>query len=196
MFIKPDMLPFRHGHDSWLREDILQLDQPRVFSITNTHLIEPPVSRRGPYLVSDFTSLNFALMKKTSFHRAMHEQIGAFIDSGFRDEYPTHIRSEPRYRRALIEWAWLQHCHEHQFISLGRAESTDWTIFHITKGGAKLLSIRRAYRARRGLEPYFDLPKGLYRPPHSPLARIGRALEGAARAVRSRVSPRSLEKPR
>jgi len=195
MFIKPDMLPFRRGHDGWLREDMQQLDLPGVFSITNTHLVGPPSSRRGPYLVSDFTSLNFALMKRSSFHRAMHEQVGSFIDSGFRDEYPAHIRTEPRYRRALIEWVWQQHCQERGFVSLGRAESTDWTIFHINKGGSKLLSIRRAYRERRGLEPYFDLPKGLYRPPHSSLARAGRAVEGFARGIRSRLSPRAHSKP-
>ena len=194
LFIKPDMLPFRRGHDSWLREDLEKLDHTDVFSITNTHLLGPPASRQGPYLVSDFTSLNFALMKRTSFHRAMHEQIGPFIDSGFRDPYPPHIRTEPRYRRALIEWAWLQHCQAHNLITLGRAESPDWTIFHINKSGRKLLSIRRAYRQRLGLQPYFDLPKGLYRPPHTPIQRAGRSLESAARSMRNLVSGRKPQR--
>jgi hypothetical protein len=188
LFIKPDMLPFRRGHDDWIREDLRQLDQPHVFAITNTHLIQPPSSRTGPYLVSDFTSLNFALMKRPSFHDAMRGQIGAFIDTGFQGDYPAHIRTETRYRRALIEWAWLQHCQAHNLQTLGRAESPDWTIFHINKNGRKLLAIRRAYRSRRGLEPFFNLPKGLYRPPHSGVQRAARSLEAAVRAVRDRFS--------
>lgn len=189
MFIKPDMLPFRRGHDGWLATDLAALDESGVFAVTNTHLIEPAAGREGEYLVSDFASLNFALMKREAFETAMRSQIGAFIDAGFRGEYPPHIRSEPRYRRALIEWAWQQHCQARGLRTLGRAESRDWTIFHINKGGRKLLSIRRRYRARDGVEAFFDKPKALYRPPFTGLQRAGRGLEAAVRRVREAVKP-------
>lgn len=191
MFIKPDMLPFRSGFDDWLQKDLAALDRPGVFAVTNTHLIDPPAGREGEYLVSDFASLNFAIMKRSAFDAAVREQIGDFVASGFRGEYPPGIQCEPRYRRALIEWVWLQHCRRHGLRTLGRAESLDWMIFHINKGGRKLLSIRDQLRARRGVEPYFDKPKGLYRPPLSGLQLAGKSIEDAFRRLRGAKPKRS-----
>lgn len=184
IFIKPDMLPYRRGFDRWLEEDLAALDRPGVFAITNTHLIDPPAGREGPYLVSDFASLNFAMMKRSAFEASMRGQVGEFIDRHFRGDYPSHIETEPRYRRALVEWVWLQHCRQHGLRTLGRAESVDWTIFHINKGGRKLLQIRSRYRARDGVEACFDKPKGLYRPPLTALQRAGKSLEGLVRGLR------------
>lgn len=194
MFIKPDMLPYRRGFEEWLGEDLAALDRAGVFAVTNTHLIDPPAGREGNYLVSDFASLNFALMKKAMFDAAARAQIGAFIDAGFRGEYPAHIRTEERYRRALIEWVWQQHCQESGLRTLGRAESRDWTIFHINKGGRKLLSIRARYRARDGVESHFDKPKGLYRPPLTGVQRAGRAVESGVRKIRDSLLGRSATK--
>lgn len=195
VFVKPDMLPLRSGFDRWLEEDLAALDRPGVFAITNTHLIDPPAGREGPYLVSDFASLNFALMKRSAFEESMRGQVGAFIEGGFRGEYPAHIRTEDRYRRALIEWAWQQHCRQHGLRTLGRAESNDWMIFHINKGGRKLLRIRERMRARDGVAAYFDKPKGLYRPPLSGLQRAGKSLEGLARRLRGPGIRRSATGP-
>lgn len=183
-FVKLDMLPYRQGHERWLEEDAGSLEDPRNFAVTTTHLIDPPSAREGPYLVYDFASLNFSLMKRSSFEAAMREQIGELIDSNFRGEYPAHIQSEPRFRRALIEWAWQSHCRAKGLRTLARSESRDWTIYHINKAGRKLLSYRRAYLAREGVEEYFDKSKALYRPPLKSWQRAGRALEGAVRAIR------------
>jgi len=195
MFTKPDVLPYRRGAEEWLAEDIKALDRPGVFAVTNTHLIDPPAGREGPYLVSDFASLNFALMKRRAFEAAMREQVGTYIDGGFRGEYPAHIRTEERYRRALVEWAWHQHCQKHGLRTLGRAESHDWMIFHINKAGRKLMRIRARMRAGHGVEACFDKPKGLYRPPLTGPERAGKAVEAFVRKLRGSTLRRSQTKP-
>lgn len=187
-FVKPDMLPMRRGFDSWLIEDLTLLERPGVFAVTTTHLIDPPARREGGYNVYNFSSLNFSLMKRCSFHAAMRGQIGGFIDSGFRGEFPANIRCEEKFRRALIEWAWQRHCIDRNLVTLARPESADWTVFHINKYGRKLLEYRRHFRARHGIEASFDQPKGLYRPPFSPWQRAGRSIEGAVRSLRRRVT--------
>jgi hypothetical protein len=190
LFIKPDMLPFRRGHDDWLAQDIRRLDDPATLAITTTHLIDPPAAREGPYLAYDFASLNFTLMRRDRFHAAMQEQIGELIASNFRAPYPEHLQPDPRWRRALIEWAWQAHCRRHNLRTLARAESPDWTIYHINKSGRKLLEYRRRYRARDGIEAFFDKSKALYRPPLRPWQQWGRSLEGAIRSVK-RSAPRA-----
>lgn len=186
-FVKPDMLPMRRGSDSWLAEDMGVLRRSGVFAVTTTHLIDPPSRREAGYNVYDFCSLNFSLMKRSSFQAAMRGQIGAFIDRGFRGEFPSHIKCEEKFRRALIEWAWQRHCIDHGLVTLARPESADWTIFHINKYGRKLLEYRRHFRDRHGIEASFDQPKGLYRPPFSAWQRAGRSIEGIVRSFRRRV---------
>ncbi|GMV24630.1 MAG: hypothetical protein AMXMBFR58_06610 [Phycisphaerae bacterium] len=190
MFIKPDVLPLRRGHDGWLAEDMARLDDPAVFAVTMTHLIDPPRERRTiagrAYDVHDFASLNFSLMKRSSFREAMRSQIGAFIDGGFRGEYPPHITCEERYRRALIEWAWQEHCRSHGLVTLARPESREWMILHINKYGRKLLGLRRKMRAMDDVERHFDQPKGLYRPAPRGLSKLGRDLEGLVRRLKGR----------
>lgn len=184
MFVKPDTLPFRSGDDSWLEEDLQSLDDPRVFAITLGHLIAPSSGTRGGYLTHDFASLNFSLMKRESFTLAMYAEIGPFIESDFRGEFPSHIRCEEKYRRALIEWAWQSHCKRHGLVTLSRPESCDWTIFHLNKSGGKLLALRDRYRAREGVELFFDKPFALYRPPDKGLRKLGKSIENALRRVR------------
>jgi hypothetical protein len=184
MFIKLDMLPYRRGHDAWLAEDLAALDRSGVFATTTTHLIDPPSAREGPYKVYDFTSLNFCLMKRSSWEAAMREQIGPLIDSNFRAPFPEHLCEDPRWRRALVEWVWQAHCRRHGLRTLARAESAAWTIFHINKSGRKLLEYRRAYQARRGIEEHFDRSKDLYRPPLRGWQKLGRGLEGLVRRAK------------
>jgi hypothetical protein len=186
LFVKLDMLPWRRGHDGWLAEDLAALDRPGVFALTNTHLLDPPTGVEGPYQAHDFASLNFTLMKREAFHAATREQIGDLIDSNFRGPYPEHLQADERWRRALIEWAWQAHIRRHGLRTLAREESADWTIFHINKKGRKLLEYRRAYRARRGIDPCLNKPHALYRPPLRAWQRWGRGVEGVLRGLRSK----------
>lgn len=183
MFIKMDTLPYRRGADNWLSEDLAALDRPGVFSITHTHQDNPAIGRSGPYLVFDFTSLNFGLMKRSIFDRAIEDQIGDLVRSNFRGEYPAKIRTEEKFKRMLVEWLWHHQVLDHGLHTLARAESVDYTINHVNKRGRELLRIRRGFRARKGLERYFDAPL-YYRAPPGPLKRFGQGIEGAVRHVR------------
>lgn len=194
-FIKPDTLPYRTPgtHIDWLAHDLKALDQHGVFAITNTHLLEPPISREGDYLVSDFASLNFALLKRETWHASLQEQIRDFIASNFQGDYPERILPEPyrepKYRRALIEWAWQAHCKRHALRTLARVESRDWTIFHVNKLDAKLLALRDRYRRREDLEPFLNLPKGYYRPKPRGLSHLGRTIENSIRRLKGKQPP-------
>jgi hypothetical protein len=183
-FIKMDTLAYRRGHDDWLLQDLSKLDDPRVFAMTNTHLMEAARGREGPYLVNDFVSLNYTLMKRGRWAASLREQIGDFIESGFRGEYPARIQCEPRYRRALIEWAWQAHVRHHGLVTLGRAESRDWMVYHVNKMDRKLLSLRARMRAGEDLDRHFDLPKGYYRPEPRGLSKLGRSIEGVVRRLK------------
>lgn len=181
MFAKPDILPLRRGHDGWLGHDLAMLDQPDVFAVTMSHLIDPPRGQRGIYDVHDFASLNFSLMKQSAYREAISSQIGAFVEGGFRGEFPSHIRCEEKYRRALVEWAWQEHCRARGLVTLARRESREWMIFHANKYNRKLLALRAKMRAGDDLERHFDQPKSLYRPTPRGLSKLGRDLEGLIR---------------
>jgi len=186
MFIKMDTLPFRRGHNNWLATDLQALDRPGVFSVTHSHQDNPPITRDGPYIVYDFTSLNFALMKRSVFDRAIEDQIGDLVRSNFRAEYPPKIRTEERFKRMLVEWLWHHQVLDHNLHTLARAESADYTINHVNKRGRELLAIRRAFRARKGLDRFYDAPL-YYRPPRGPLKRLGQGIEGRVRALRDAI---------
>ncbi len=184
IFVKPDTLAYRKGRDGWLAEDIQKLADPGVFAITNTHLIDPPTGREGPYLVHDFASLNFAMMTRANFNAALDHVAGDFIRSGFKGAYPSLITCEEQYRRALVEWSWQVYAREKGLRVLAREESTSWMIFHINKHGRKLMSIRAAMRRGEGVEPHLNKLKGLYRPPASGLKKFGQGLENAIRRLK------------
>ncbi len=184
LFIKPDVLPMRAGHDRWLAEDLAMLDRPEVMAITLTHLIDPPTAVRDGYRVHDFASLNFALMKRPVFRAAMAEQIGELIESGFRGEFPGHITCEEKYRRALIEWAWQGYCRAHGLCTLAREESREWTIFHVNKSGSKLLRLREKFHAGEDVERHFNQLVSVYRPAPRGLSKAGREIEGAVRGLK------------
>ena len=54
----------------------------------------------------------------------------------------------------------------------------------LNKSGGKLLSLRDRYRARDGVELFFDKPFALYRPPDVGLRKLGKSIENAVRRVR------------
>ncbi len=187
-FVKLDTLPLRRGRDTWLEHAMTVLDEPQTFAITNSHLIDPmqPAQDHADMLESDFTSLNFALMKRSAFTASMEAQLPEMLHSAFRAEPPADIGAEPGHERAMIEWAWRAHCQAMGRRTLAYRESRDWMIFHINKQGSKLMQYRAAMHHHAGVEAYFDTPKGLYRPPITGISQFGRTIENAVRRLKGR----------
>lgn len=185
-FVKLDTLSFRSARPLWLNEAFALLDDPTVFAITNSHLVEPMAEAldHPPLLQSDFASLNFALMKRSAFESSMQAQISEAIRTRFKTPIPTTLGHDEGYERALIEWAWRAHCRRFNRRTLAWPESREWMIFHMNKSGSKLLRYRSAMRGLKGVEPYFDLPKALYRPPISGLNAFGRSIENTIRSLK------------
>lgn len=190
LFVKLDTLPFRRGFDRWLVEEAAVLDEPGVFAIS-LPAAAPPLARwqgvRGAYEASDFVSLCFAMMKRAEFVRACREQMGAFIDSGFRGVYPPRIAARPEVppglRRALVELLWTEHCRTHGLVALARRQSPGYQINHVNLWGPALLPVRKAYREREDVERLFDAIAP-YKGPRTNLRRFTADLEGVVRAAR------------
>lgn len=199
LFVKLDTLAYRRGHDGWLEEEARQLDDPGVFAISLPGA-PAPISRwlgmRGEYQSSDFVSLCYALMKRSEFERACREQMGEFIDSQFRGEYPPHIAARPDVtpglRRALVELLWTEHCRRHGQVALARCQSVDYQINHVNVWGPALLPVRAAFRRREDVEWILD-SIAPYKGPRPPVRRLVADVEALARWARIRAG---LRKPR
>jgi hypothetical protein len=201
LFAKLDTLPYRRGVDNWLAEEAAALQDPGVFAISLPGAPKP-ISRslgmRGAYLASDFVSLCFALMKRTEFVRSCREQMGEFIDSGFRGEYPSHIAARPDVtpglRRALVELLWTEHCRKHGLAALARKQTVDYQINHVNVWGPALLAIRSRYRAREDVGPTLNRV-GPYKGPRSAYRRMIADLEALTRARIGLRKPKQGEAP-
>ncbi|MEK6704116.1 MAG: FkbM family methyltransferase [Planctomycetota bacterium] len=200
LFVKLDTLAFRRGMDGWLAEEAAALDDPGVFAISLPGA-PAPISRclgmRGAYQSSDFVSLCYALMKRSEFDRACREQMGEFIDSGFRGEYPAQIAARPEIppglRRALVELLWTEHCRRHGLVALARPQSLEYQINHVNIWGADLLPVRDAFRRRDDVERLVD-EIGPYNGPRRPVRRLISSLEGVVRAMRIAVGLRKARR--
>lgn len=187
-FVKLDTLSYRSGRDQWLKDAFALLEDPTVFAITNSHLVDPmvPSTDHTGLLRGDFASLNFALMKRSAFESSMQSHLQDSMTKRFKNELPTDLDADKGYERALIEWAWRAHCRRFGRCTLAWPESSEWMIFHMNKSGRKLLKYRSAMRRFDGVEQYFDLPKALYRPPITGLKATGRLLENLVRKLKSK----------
>lgn len=187
-FVKLDTLSYRADRPLWLNDAFGLLDDPSVFAITNSHLVDPmqPCADHEGLLEGDFASLNFALMKRTAFRAAMASQVPELLDSAFKAPLPTDLGGDEGFERALVEWAWRAHCRSFGRRTLAWPESREWMIFHMNKSGSKLMRYRDSFRRFDGVEPYFDLPKALYRPPIRGLSKLGRSVEGSIRSLKKR----------
>ncbi len=185
-FVKLDTLSLRTSRPLWLNDAFTLLEDPNVFAITNSHLVDPmtPSVQHPGLLEGDFASLNFSLMKRSAFEAAMESQVGELLASRFKEDLPTDLGADEGYERALVEWAWRAHCRAFGRKTLAWPESREWMIFHMNKHGSKLMKYRAAMRRFNNVEPFFDLPKALYRPPIGGLGALGRKLEGAVRSLR------------
>jgi hypothetical protein len=156
LFVKPDTIPYRRGHDGWLQEYIeLLTGDPKLFAVTG--------SSPGPGFLGEITSRfwclehtseNFALLKRQHHVSAMQACV-AFWRSGWRGENP-FARIGPVAARCMIESAWDCYCRHHGLRVLMQKEDDTWSVFHTNARGAELLRLRKRVRERVGLDCFYN----------------------------------------
>jgi hypothetical protein len=149
LFFKIDTLPYRRGHDAWLAEAIEHLDREDVFAVSgalNRHY--PHRDAWKDWYFSHACTINFALMKRSTFVAAMQEFAGDYISSGFQGEH--------KFGRFLLEIAFVEYMERHKSYTLCRVEDASWTVFHTNAVGKELLEVREKYFARENIDPYLN----------------------------------------
>jgi hypothetical protein len=149
-----DTLPYRQGHEGWLEEAIGYLDRSDVFAVGGSHNLPAKSSDawEGWYF-SRKCSLNFALMKRTTYMAAMYEFAGDYIASGFTSENPGAATNQSRY---LLEVALERYMENHQVFSLCKIEDPNWTVFHTNVHEDRLHAVREKYQARQEIAKYMN----------------------------------------
>lgn len=149
-----DTLPYREGYDNWLEESTRYLERDDVFAIGGSFNL--PSKHHDAWMGWYFShkcSLNFALMKRSTFMAAMHEYAGDYIASGFLGENPAAATNQSRY---LLEVALEQYMQRHNVYTLCKVEDPNWTIFHTNTHEERLKNIREKYVARQDIERYMN----------------------------------------
>lgn len=155
LFFHADTLPYREGHADWLPQAIGYLELPEVFAITgSSNLPSFHHAAWDGWFFSEYCSLNFALLKRGTMLRAVHEFAGEFVLGGFRGENPAHGTGQDRF---LIELALERYMRQHALFSLVKIEDATWTIFHTNVHGTRLQKVRADYFQRKNIVPYLNL---------------------------------------
>ena len=150
-----DTLPYREGHDNWLAESVGYLDRDDVFAIGGSFNLPSKHHDAWPgWYFSKKCSLNFALMKRSTFMAAMHEYAGDYISSGFLGENPADATNQGRY---LLEVALEQYIQRHNVYTLCKVEDPNWTVFHTNVHEEKLKQARERYLARQDIEQFMNV---------------------------------------
>jgi hypothetical protein len=149
-----DTLPYREGYDNWLEESTNYLERDDVFAIGGAFNLPSKHHDAWPgWYFSHKCSLNFALMKRSTFMAAMHEYAGDYIASGFLGENPAAATDQSRF---LLEVALEQYMQRHKVYTLCKVEDPNWTIFHTNTHEERLKKIREKYMARQDIERYMN----------------------------------------
>lgn len=149
-----DTLPYREGYDNWLEESTNYLERDDVFAIGGAfNLPSKHHDAWSGWYFSHKCSLNFALMKRSTFMAAMHEYAGDYIASGFLGENPAAATDQSRF---LLEVALEQYMQRHNVYTLCKVEDPNWTIFHTNTHEERLKKIREKYMARQDIERYMN----------------------------------------
>jgi hypothetical protein len=155
LFWKGDTLPYRKGHDEWLAQAIDFLEREDTFAVGGSFNI-PSKHHDAPWpgwYFSDKCSLNFSLMKRVSFMKAIEEYAGEYVTSGFRGENPGAPTNQERY---LCEVAFERYIERHGKFTLTKIEDPTWTVFHTNAAGKKLNRVREDYLARKNIERFMN----------------------------------------
>jgi hypothetical protein len=157
LWFKSDTLPYRQGHDDWLPQAIELLERPDTFAVGGSYNV-PSKHHDGPipgWYFSDKCSLNFSLMKRSSFISAMEEFGGGYIASNFTLKSPIADdgKGSTRY---VMETAFERYMKNRNQFVLAKVEDATWTVFHTNLAGPKLAKARQDYLARLNVQKYMN----------------------------------------
>ncbi len=149
LWFKIDTLPYREGHDGWLEEAIDYLDRDEIFAVggafnrTFKHFDAWP----GWYFIQACT-INFSVMKRSTFVAAMEECLGEYIASGFE--------GENKFGRFMLEKAFIEYMEAHNQYTLCKVEDPSWTVFHTNAQDEYLQEVRTKYLAREDVKTFMN----------------------------------------
>jgi hypothetical protein len=151
-----DTLPYREGHDNWLEESISYLERDEVFAVGGAFNLPSKHHDAWPgWYFSDKCSLNFALMKRSTFMKATHEFAGPYIMAGFKGENPAEVMV-PGKARYLFEVAFEEYIQRNKMYTLCKVEEPTWTVFHTNTHEERLKKTREKYLARKDIERFMN----------------------------------------
>lgn len=156
LFFRPDTIPYRNGHEDWLREYIeILAANSRLFSITGS---SPGPGYLGEisnkFWCLEHTSENFALLPRKNHVEAI-ALCNDFWCSGWRGTNPFSNIGEVA-ERCMIESAWDVYCRKKGMHVLMQKEDDTWSIFHTNARGDNLITLRQRCRLRKGLESFYN----------------------------------------
>jgi hypothetical protein len=152
-----DTLPYRQGHENWLDESIGYLDRDDVFAIGGSFNLPSKHHDAWPgWYFSQKCSLNFTLLKRSTFMTAMHEYAGDYIAAGFQGENPAAEPNSDR-GRYLLEVALEEYIQRHHVYTLCKVEDPNWTVFHTNTHEERLQKIREKYLDRQDITRYMNI---------------------------------------
>jgi hypothetical protein len=155
LWFHSDTLPYREGHDNWLEESIANLERDDVFAIGGSfNLPSKHHDAWSGWYFSHKCSLNFSLMKRSTFMAAAHEFAGPYIISGFKGENPAAATNQSRY---LLEVALEQYIKRHNVYTLCKVEDPNWTVFHTNTHEEVLKKAREKYLARKDIKRFMNV---------------------------------------
>lgn len=151
-----DTLPYREGHDNWLEESISYLERDDVFAVGGSFNLPSKHHDAWPgWYFSDKCSLNFVLMKRSTFMKATHEFAGPYIMAGFKGENPAEVMV-PGKARYLFEVAFEEYIQRNKMYTLCKVEEPTWTVFHTNTHEERLKKTREKYLARKDIERFMN----------------------------------------
>jgi hypothetical protein len=149
-----DTLPYRQGHEGWLEEAMGYLDRDDVCTVGGSYNIPAKsCDAWDGWYYSKKCSLNFALMRRTTYMKAIYELAGDYIASGFTTENPCASYNQSRY---LPEVAMERYIENHNTNALFKVEDPNWTVFHTNVHEEKLAATRIRYRQRDNILAYMN----------------------------------------
>ncbi|MEG4810189.1 hypothetical protein QUA82_23840 [Microcoleus sp. F8-D3] len=149
LWFKIDTLPYREGHERWLEEAIDDLDRDNVFAVGGAfNRSYPHFEAKSGWYFSQACTINFSLMKRSTFVAVMQEFAGEYIASGFQGEH--------EFSRFLLEIAFSAYMERHKVYTLCKIEDPTWTVFHTNAQDEYLQEVRNKYLARQDIETFMN----------------------------------------